>query len=376
MGTAYTPGLTVSGRALVRKTRRLPLKGKVLVRVGDEVEPHTLVARTELPGNVTIVRAAEQLGVEAHELPKFLHKGVGETVEKGELIAETPGLFGRFFKARVEAPVTGTIETITEVTGNLTIRHPPKPVEVKAYLRGTVVEVMPGEGAVIETRGAWVQGIFGIGGEASGPLQIIAESPAEIVPPERLNQDHRGGVLMVGGRVTYDLLLQAREVGAVAVIAAGILDPDLRRFLGYDLGVAITGNEEVGLTLVLTEGFGEIAMARRTFDLLSSLSGREASVSGATQIRAGVLRPEVIVPRPELPPEEVTAHWSGTQDLEIGTPIRLIREPYFGALGEVVALPPELQEIETGAKVRVLVAKLQNGQEVTVPRANVEIVGG
>jgi hypothetical protein len=64
------------------------------------------------------------------------------------------------------------------------------------------------------------------------------------------------------------------------------------------------------------------------------------------------------------------------QDLEIGTTIRLIREPYFGRLGKVAELPPELEEIPSGAKVRVLRADLPGGERVTVPRANVEIVSG
>ena len=58
-------------------------------------------------------------------------------------------------------------------------------------------------------------------------------------------------------------------------------DQDLRDILGYDLGVAITGTERIGTTLVITEGFGEIAMADRTFQLLKSRVGHEASVSGA-----------------------------------------------------------------------------------------------
>ena len=42
----------------------------------------------------------------------------------------------------------------------------------------------------------------------------------------------------------------------------------------------------------------------------------------------------------------------------LGTPIRIIREPYFGRLGEVAALPSDLQTIPSGAKVRVLEALL------------------
>ena len=115
-------------------------------------------------------------------------------------------------------------------------------------------------------------------------------------------------------------------------------------------------------------------MANRTFRLLQSLEGKLASINGATQIRAGVIRPEIIVPiqdpsqLPETPP---TAE---TQQLEIGAPIRIIREPYFGKLGRVVELPPELVEIESGTHARVLKAELEDGSVVVVPRANVEII--
>ena len=71
---------------------------------------------------------------------------------------------------------------------------------------------------------------------------------------------------------------------------------DIKALLGYEVGVAITGNEELGLTLVVTEGFGEIQMAPGTFALLKKHAGRRASINGATQIRAGVIRPEVVSP--------------------------------------------------------------------------------
>jgi hypothetical protein len=203
---------------------------------------------------------------------------------------------------------------------------------------------------------------------------MLAASPEEEVGPEAVREEHRGAVLVTGGNASYALMERARQVGAVGIVCGGLWDPDLRRLLGYDLGVAITGEEEVGFTLVVTEGFGPIRMARRTFALLQSLEGREASISGATQIRAGVIRPEVIVARPELEGESPRESPGLAQELEVGTPIRLIRDPYFGRLGKVVELPPELQEIETGARVRVLVAELEDGQRVTIPRANVEIV--
>ncbi|HAI20592.1 MAG TPA: hypothetical protein DCM14_01610, partial [Clostridiales bacterium UBA8153] len=63
-----------------------------------------------------------------------------------------------------------------------------------------------------------------------------------------------------------------------------------------------------------------------------------------------------------------------SEGLMPGTSIRIIREPYFGMLAEVVELPPELTKIETEARVRILKARLRNGTVVVVPRANVEII--
>jgi hypothetical protein len=376
MGTAYTPGLTISADTVVRKVRRLPLKGQVLVQVGDSVNPDTVVARTELPGPVTTVRVAERLGVEPRELPKYLLKQVGDKVQVGEIIAERKSFFG-LFTSRVTSPITGTIDFISEATGNIGIRHLPTPVEVTAYLRGLVVDVLPEEGAVVATRGVFVQGIFGLSGERHGQIALLADSPDEVVPDTKVSDEHKGKVLIAGALAHWRLMEAAKQVGAVALVTGGVLDTDIKKLLGYDIGVAITGHEPLPFTLIVTEGFGEIAMAKRTFELLASQEGREASVNGATQIRAGVIRPEVVVPKDgaltledlEEPKESEFA----AGELNIGTPIRLIRAPYFGALGRVVALPPEPQEIETETKTRVLEAELVTGERVIVPRANVEI---
>jgi hypothetical protein len=376
MGTAYTPGLTISADIVVRKVRRLPLKGQVLVQVGDSVNPDTVVARTELPGPVTTVRVAERLGVEPRELPKYLLKQVGDKVQAGEIIAERKSFFG-LFTSRVTSPITGTIDFISEATGNIGIRHLPTPVEVTAYLRGLVVDVLPEEGAVVATRGVFVQGIFGLSGERHGQIALLADSPDEVVSDTKVSDEHKGKVLIAGALAHWRLMEAAKQVGAVALVTGGVLDTDIKKLLGYDIGVAITGHEPLPFTLIVTEGFGEIAMAKRTFELLASQEGREASVNGATQIRAGVIRPEVVVPKDTkltldgLQAPERDEFAAG--ELNIGTPVRLIRAPYFGSLGRVVALPPEPQEIETETKTRVLEAELVTGERVIVPRANVEI---
>jgi len=96
-------------------------------------------------------------------------------------------------------------------------------------------------------------------------------------------------------------------------------------------------------------------------------------ISGlTTQIRAGVMRPEIIIPHERWLPEEDEESISG--GMRAGTPIRVIRQPYFGRLGKVLNLLIEKQRVETGSTVRVVEVELDDGERVVVPRANVEIL--
>ena len=375
MAHAYTPGLSVTRHTVLRRTRRLPLQGEVLPAPGDAVERQQVVARTELPGSVSTVNVVNRLGITAGELPGFMLKAEGDPVSRGEPIAETRP-FIKWFKSTVESPIDGTVDAVSPVTGQVLLREPPLPVEVLAYVDGEVVEILEGEGVVVETRGAFVQGIFGVGGERYGALHLLAENPGEPLPPDRIGGECEGRILVAAGLLSYEFIERAREAGAAGVICGGIRDHDLRRLLGYDLGVAITGTEEIGLTVIVTEGFGEIAMARRTFEILRDCHGRQASVSGATQIRAGVMRPEIIVPGASGPGEAVEGAAGGGEGMAQGDPLRVIRAPYFGRIGTVSELTPDLRQVESGASVRVLEVEFEDGARAVVPRANVELIAG
>lgn len=371
MPTAYTPGLLVTEHTVIRKTRRLPIKGEVLVAVGDTVAADSVVARALLPGVIQALRGAEKLGVSAAELLRLLKKGEGDAVEAGEVLAETKGLFG-LFSAAFTAPTAGVIEYISPLTGTIGLREDATPLEISAYLAGTVEEVIPQEGAIIATEGSFIQGIFGVGGERFGRLKCVAAGPDSPLDEKLLDDSCAGCVLVAGASANVTHIRRAVEVGALGIIVGAVSDAVLRAYLGYDIGVAITGQEDIPLTVILTEGFGTLSMAERTFALLASLEGEEAAINGATQIRAGVIRPEIIVPRPAMANQPPVAKDQGM--LTVGARVRLIREPYFGQFATVTAMPAELREIETGAMVRVAEVKLENDEIAQVPRANIEML--
>jgi hypothetical protein len=370
---AYTPGLKVLAHTVLTKERRLPLPGNILVNKNDKVAGEQVVARTNLPGNVQTLNVAGLLGILPDEVEDAMLKKAGETIEKDEVLAQSKGLFG-LFKSHVKSPIKGVIESVSKITGQLILREPPIPVEVIAYIDGQVIEVIENEGVIIRTSGSFIQGIFGIGGETIGELAMAVKDPDEVLSEKEIDKSFTDKIIIGGSIVTYDALEKARNVGVKGIVIGGIEDQDLKRFMGYDIGVAITGSEQVGLTLVVTEGFGKMRMADRTFDLLKSLAGKKSSINGATQIRAGVMRPEVIVPLADVPESKRTADLSKGSGVEIGMAVRIIREPHFGAIGKVVALPVDLKKIETEASVRVLEVELEGKQVVVLPRANVEII--
>lgn len=368
---AYTPGLKVKQYTTVDKTRRLPILGEVFVKVGDTVDYGTIIAKTELSGDPEIVKASMILNIEPDVLPRYLLKKVGDTVEEGELIASYTAFFG-LIKKKIFSPITGTMESISEVSGQLILRGAPIPIEIDAYIPGKVVEVMPKEGAVIETNAAFIQGIFGIGGEEHGKIKVAVESPTEVLDEDKITPEDKGMILVGGSLVTLEAIKKGVEHGVSCIVSGGVRHEDLTSFIGEEVGVAITGQEELGITLIITEGFGKMAMSQATFDLLSRFEGYNASVNGATQIRAGVLRPELIIPHEGK--EEGASEENLSSGMVPGTPVRIISQPYFGAFGEVAELPVELQQLESESYVRVLNVRLVDGSVVTVPRANVEII--
>lgn len=374
MAKAYTPGLKVTARTTFQIRRLLPVTGGVRVKVGETVVAETIVAETHLEGDIFPIKVAGLLSVNPSELAPLMLKKIGDSIAVGDALARSKGIFG-MMKTEAKSTAAGVLESVSDSTGMAIIRGPKLPVTVRAYVAGKIIEVIPSEGCIVQTEAVFVQGIFGVGGETWGRLMIAGKSHAENVLEENIDPSMKGAIVVGGARMTAGAIRKAREIGVTALISGGIDDADLRDVLGYDLGVAVTGSEKLGITLLVTEGFGDISMAQRTYQLLVAHAGKLASVNGATQIRAGVMRPEIVIPLDDSGSREIFTGGATAGLLDIGTAIRIIRDPYFGLLGTVSALPEQPAVLGSGSKARVLEVALDDGQRVIVPRANVELIG-
>jgi hypothetical protein len=295
MSQAYTPGLKRKEATMIRKTRMLPIPGKIVVGVGDVVSLDTIVARAQTPGEPEIVKVCANLGIDPEQIERFMVKEEGNVVKENEVIASYRALFG-LIKSDCVSPIDGILESVSGITGQVIVRRHPKPIDIDAYIPGKVVDIIEDEGVVIETNAAFIQGAFGIGGENHGEIKVVSETPSDILTEKDVTTDCKGKVLIGGSMATAEALKKSIEMGVRGILVGGIMDEDLTDFLGYRIGVAITGHERIGMTLVATEGFGQMNMLEKTFHILQKNEGKIACINGATQIRAGVIRPEVIIP--------------------------------------------------------------------------------
>ena len=93
--------------------------------------------------------------------------------------------------------------------------------------------------------------IFGIGEKPVGELVIGVKTPDQLPCRNSLNPSMKGKVV-VGAFLSAATMTRAK--GSSGWSSAAFTIRTTRTALGYDLGVAITGTEQVGFTLIPKEG--------------------------------------------------------------------------------------------------------------------------
>jgi hypothetical protein len=353
----YPPVTRVLSLTTIRRERVLPLEGQVLVQVGARVEPMSIVARADVPGHYYILDVAQALGVSPEVADKYIRPRPGQLVKAGQAVAGRRTGFG-LFPRLLRAPRGGIVAAVGG--GRILFESAGEPIEIRAYLSGRVVEVVPKFGAVIETIGALVQGVWGIGGESFGVLKILSEQPDQPLQAKAIDISCRGTVVIGGSTMDKEVFQPALEYQVRGIVVGG-LDPDLLELA-----------EQMPFPIVTTEGLGQAPMAHPIFQLLRTNEGREAVISGRTEPRWGAVRTEIVVLLPSggapLPPPP-------GKPLEVGVRVRVTRGAMLGTVGTVRNLPKQPIILETGAGVWGAVVAFGEGEERTVPIYNLELLG-
>jgi hypothetical protein len=322
------------------------------------VDIRDVIARGTRPGRFVILEAAEFFRVKRPEdLQPLILVQPGSSVEARQVIAGKSAARGR----RLTSPVTGRIAYIGD--GRIVVQETPEVVEVAAGLIGQVVSVREQRGAVIETLGAVLQGVWGNGHIAIGPLRMEAGQGLETIVSDQVNIQYRGALVVTRRPIQARSLQVMQEMGMAGVIAPS-MDASLIERAARDLPNA----------LLLTEGFGAMPMSQYVYSFLESLDGKQATLDAVQPGRFEARRPEVIVNQPPK-----SGQRPGPPDTEAvlqpKMAVRLTRGPYAGLVGQVVHLPKTPYLLENGLRVPCAQVALATGEATFVPLANLEVFG-
>lgn len=373
----YIPGdlPPVVRSAMARVVRRLPAPGRVTARKGSRVGADEVVATAYLPSNPQLINVARILSIAPAMVERSLRRERGNKVLAGETLARVGG--------RVcEAPMGGKIVDVDAETGYVTLVPDPQQYELKAALAGIVMETNPYESVTIETLAAQVFGAFGLGEERAGVLRLLVTDPGEVVTPEQINRRSAFSIVIGGAAITAAALRAAVDSEVQGVIVGGIEEHELRAFLGWQNqqcwrqrpdGAFLAGPElSLGLTLLVTEGFGVRPMSAPAFDILAAQDGQEALIEGHTTLRQPLVRPRVVVPISRSAETRLDVE---RPPLRSGAAVRLLDEEHLGQVGLVRAVLPGPQRVASGALVAAV--EVEAGPDkllLTLPRSAIEVL--
>jgi len=335
----------------IRRTRVLSIPGRVTVRQGQKVSAADVIAQANLPARHLLLDIRRGLGgIKANAAEKAIVRQEGDKLTKGDVIAESGGMFSRI----VRAPVDGEIVTIN--AGQVLLRVQSTGLELKAGLSGIVAEILPDLGAVIEANGALVQGVWGNGRIDSGLLLVLAKSPEEELTRVRIDVSMRGAVVLAGYCITADALHAAAEL-------------PLRGLILSSLASELTPvASKLNYPILVLDGFGQIPMNESAYKLLSTSEKRDASVNATLNPKTGE-RPEVVIPLPSV--------GQSTPETDYFTANQMVRiqgEPYQGKIGKIIQVRQGLATLPNGIRALAADVQLDSDTRVVVPLANLDVL--
>jgi len=361
--TFVPPQTHIAPLVIIRRERRLPVPGEILVHLDQRVSAGDVLGRAAVARDHRLLAFARALGLPPESADQYLVRRLGDEVAAGETLAGPVGLM----RKRFLAPVNGRIVMMRE--GQLLLQSESQPFELLAGIPGAVVNVEPGQSATIETAGALIQAKWGNGLESFGILQVATDQPEDELTAEKLKLGSPGAVLAAGTCGDPAVLRLAAEHGLGGLVL-GTLAADLR-----DQAAAFP------IPLILIDGFharrGGSAGSRLpgmnplAFELLGTNSGREVAADARPTERSIGHRPEVLIP---LPDSGVASLPLEGQALALGKRVRLLRAPYRGQVGFVAAIFDQRRLLPGGVRAHAAEVDLGEMGSVLVPFANLEIL--
>lgn len=337
----------------IRRHRLLPITGKVLVRKGQTVSALDVIGEANQNPKHVLLDITRGLGVDFYEVDQYTQRNAGDIVAEGDILAGPVG----WGKRVVRAPSSGRI--ILSGRGKMLLEEESPARQVLAGLPGEVISLIPGRGAVVESIGALVQGVWGNDQVNVGMLRVLIKKVEDILLVEQLDIDLRGTVVFGGYCGDEQVLRAAAELPLKGLILSSMSSK------------LIPIAQEIPLPIIVVEGFGLLPINSSAFNLLVTSESREITVNAEIVDPYSGQRPEAFI---SLPVNQVVHEPKDATIFSPGQKVRITRAPYQSQIGTLMSLKPGLEVLPNGIKVQAAEIELESSIRVKLPLVNLEVL--
>jgi hypothetical protein len=340
--------------ATIVRERTLPVAGKISAHVNQRVSPTDVIGEATFAREHVLLDVARTFGVSTKAADRMIKVNPGDRVSQGAMVADAGGMIPR----SIRAPRAGRVMIVG--SGQILMEVGDARIELRAGLPGVVTQVIPDRGVVIRTAGALIQGVWGNGRIDNGLMVSLIEKPDDVLTADRLDVSLRGSVILAGHVREAETLRAAAELPVRGLILSSMVS------------TLLPNAYQMKYPIIVLDGFGAMPMNSAAFKLLTTNNKREATVNAEHFDRYSGNRPEVIIPLPvSSDPDEPNDYGM----FAAGQTVRMRRPPAAGMIGTIAQLRAGLTELPSGLRALAADVKLENGETVTVPLVNLEVVG-
>ncbi len=342
--------------------RTLPADGTVFVKVGDKVAPADIIAETLISKGFRLFNVADILGVPADEVPKYLKKEIGAKVYKDEVLAERKQYLGAITRQFV-VPCDGVLENLNGLNGQLTIRFLPERLRLVAGFYGEVTEIMDNRNIKIRTQVHVIKANMGVGTKREGVIKILTVFGGTVKAID-MDVDSAKKVIVAGGLISRDLIQKSIVLGVRGIIGGGMHVRDYRSLIS-----SLNPQEDVGISILVLDGFGRFEIDEEVFETLKRYSNRHVIMDPQEK--------ELIIPLSKDEWKSKSKHDREEPKMALlkeGLQVTVTSWPYFGKKGVVKRVDLEARELGSLIKSKTATVRIEGERDLIIPIHNLQII--
>lgn len=370
--------LRVEKDIIVRIDRVLSGKGVLTVAVNQEVKPSDIIGSSSISTGFRVLNLATLLGVDHTEIEKYLKRNLGQRIYQGELLAfKDGGLFGG--KKTVISPTDGILDYLNPETGEMRISLLQKKIDLPSGVYGRVESIDSKKGIVtLIAQASRIYGVFGCGKLRDGTLEILGKRDG-LVTKSMITPKSDGHIIMGGSLIYKDAISDAISCGINGIITGGVNAKDYKSMSGGRLSFPKKLENDIGISIVVCEGFGSMSIGEDVYNLLSQYNHQFVLMDGnkgIIDLPSSQASSLALVRSIKLSPISINYNSDDLgqlTQLKIGFKCRVIGSSYSGEQGTIIAIDASPTLLPSGISCFLATIETRR-RKIKIPVVNLEVI--